>query len=420
MKKSLAQLRGDIARANKQIKLGKESGNKRQLNRGRQARLAAWEAIRDKYPQEYAKTAPQHIAKALGAPKKKETPEFKKPREEKPKRDVVMVSETEMDFTRLPKKELEKLLEQDAQFARAQEMAAKKKPVKVGVKTASKKKETKPRAQARTAPKVSSPELRAEVRSWLNSFPEYKKLAAKAQHHKSEAERFSGLAQDLARAGVRGERLNEVIDKLYENRHKHIETRRAMVKFMEAHEDEFKDDSAFDSQVVAAYTDYAMRFDYATDLKMFDPFTPAEDRMMARIEYDYHRPKGAQAEAKKVKVKGKSQLQRELKKRLLKQAEELLEDLDSTQEEAEENRETLRELEKAASSPEVEYGEMLALSIGEKDEDVELAFLAETVDDLSRAVVARAPPRVAAAKRKKKKKPVRLARLDKKRKDKEV
>ena len=117
MKKSVSELKKDLVAANKQIKLAKKSGNKRQLNLGRQKRLSTWRELRDEYGQE----PPSHVAKALGAPKKmkKETPAFQKPQKEEP-------NETVIDFTKFASKAEEKAFFADQARAMGETKLAKK------------------------------------------------------------------------------------------------------------------------------------------------------------------------------------------------------------------------------------------------------------------------------------------------------
>jgi len=343
-------------------------------------------------------------------PKKKEPSPFKQVQKETPKkkRDIVWVSENSMDFTRLPKKELDKLLAETDKMATAQlaKAEAKAKKIKFRIKT------TK-------APKaISSPKLRAEVRSWLNSSSKYKKIAAKVKEHERNALAASRSAQKLASRGIRGEPLLKELDKLFVNRHKATETRREMENFMKNHQKEFREANSFNRQLVASYSDYRANFTANTDMKMFDPFTTAEDRIMNRVSYDYHRPRKTQRAD--VKVKGKNRLETEMKKVLLEKAQDLLKELEEPTPQEEK---TMKNIEKAATNPNTSTGEMLRMALGGKvkSEDIERAELAlagETVDKLEVRIamaggerpvkVARTSP----GKRKRgKKKPVKVARL---------
>ncbi len=107
MKKSVSQLKTRLALTSRKIKQAKASGNRRQLNLARLERINLWRELRD----EHGMAPPRHVAKELEKRDKetgKKPTEFTKARQEK-KRDIVWISENEMDFTRLPKKELKKL-----------------------------------------------------------------------------------------------------------------------------------------------------------------------------------------------------------------------------------------------------------------------------------------------------------------------
>ena len=170
--------KGWIQRGN-QINLEVKTAKGRRKNKLRNQRLTAYvNAVRlGASPEEIKdKSIRKEVQKKISVgPQKKEIPAFRKTQEEKPKKkkDSVWVSENEMDFTLLPKKELDNLLVEVDKAATAQlaKAGAKSKKVQTKAKTAKAPKEiSSPKLMADVR---TSSEYRQEIMNWLMLDPEY-------------------------------------------------------------------------------------------------------------------------------------------------------------------------------------------------------------------------------------------------------
>jgi hypothetical protein len=419
MKKNVSELKQDLAAANKQIKLAKESGNKRQLNLGRQQRLDAWRVLRDEHGME----APSHIAKALGAPKKKEPSEFTKPKEEAPKEETMVFTTVELYGA----KEAAKMAKADEKRERMlAKMTPKQKKEYWATQEESPKEKTVAMKVEMPKKKAITGEMRVRVRAWLSKDIEYLRAVRKIAKHRELAEEASKLAKKLG--PKKSDELMKALDALHYNTMAAADAERQLRNFLEKKEAQFKKEHSSDLALVKTYSADLKKFSEDSYLRFAIPFSDSEKRIMTEVSYNYTERRSAERKAKmraETKVKGKNRLEEEMKKMLLEKAQDLIEDLeDPTPEE----RKTMHEIEKAASNPSVDSSEMLRIAVGRENltEDeassVELALAGETVDRLETkvAVAGTRKPVNVASRGRKGKKPIEVASLERKKKEKEV
>lgn len=393
MKKSVSELKRDLASANKQIKIAKKSGNKRALNLGRQKRLSTWRILRDEHGME----PPSHVAKALGTPKKepaRKTPtEFTKPKEN--------LKGTVMDFTKFASK------------AEKRRFFADQKRAMGGIAVA--RKVDMPKKKARPG------EMRAQVRAWLSKDIEYLRLVRKIFKHNDLADKASKEAKRLG--PKKSEAVLNSLDTLFFNRHTAIATEGELKRLLKKKEVQFKKEFASNSALVKSYSTDLGKFSEVHGTKVVLPFNSSERKLMDKIAYNYHERRDSKGNVRvkaKTQVKGKNRLEEEMKRVLLEKAQDLIEGLeDPTPEE----KNTMREIQKAASNPSVNSSKMLRVAVGRKklteDEasSIELALVGETVDKLETRVAMAAerkkPVRVASrgSRKEKRGKPVKVASL---------
>jgi hypothetical protein len=221
-------------------------------------------------------------------------------------------------------------------------------------KTSKQKKLPVPKKTEELVTQISSPKLAREVRAWLNTFSEYKKIKAEIQKMEKEVDAAS---QALIRYGhtpkIPKREIREMAKELRVKRLTLFDAEGKLDIFLKNKEKPFRDQHSFDPELVKEYRMEHQAFGQKRGAKMARIFTPEEQRVIDRA---------------KRKVRGRNRMETGMKEIILKRANELYKRLDAP---SKEEKDSMQEIEKAAINPDIDTVGMIKIAVGEENINTE-------------------------------------------------